>query len=66
MASRRTGNPLVSGTLFVVAALVAGFVTAAFTNGWVWSVVAGVVGGAAAEWVYMAVRWKAGRRSRGG
>jgi len=66
VASRRTVNALVSGVLFMVVALVAGFITTAFTDSWVWLVVAGVVVGSAAEWVYAAVRWKTGRRPRGG
>jgi uncharacterized membrane protein YeaQ/YmgE (transglycosylase-associated protein family) len=66
VAGRRTSKPLISGALFVAVAFVAGFITAAFADGWVLPVVAGVVAGAVAEWVYAAVVWKARRRSRGG
>jgi hypothetical protein len=66
VAGRRTGKPLVSGALFLPVAFAAGFITAAFADGWVLPVVAGIVTGAAAEWVYAAVVWKTRRRSRGG
>ena len=56
MVSRRTVNALVSGLLFLVVAFVAGFITAAFTDSWVWPVVVGAVAGSAAEWVYVAVK----------
>jgi hypothetical protein len=56
VASRRTVNVLISGILFLVVAFVVGFITAAFTDSWVWPVVAGVVAGSAAEWVYVAVK----------
>ena len=67
VARRRTIKVLTSGVLFVVAAFVAGFVFAVFTDSWVLAVVAGLVVAAAVEWVYAAVVWKPGRsRSRGG
>ena len=67
MARRRTIEVLTSGVLFVVAAFVAGFVFAVFTDSWVLAVVAGLVVAAAVEWVYAAVVWRPGRRrSRGG
>lgn len=56
MASRRTVSALISGVLFIAVSFVAGFITAAFTDGWVWPVVAGVLAGSVAEWVYAAVR----------
>ncbi len=56
MVSRRTVNTLVSGLLFLVVTFVAGFITATFTDSWVWPVVAGAVAGSAAEWVYVAVK----------
>ena len=56
VASRRTVNALVSGLLFLVVAFVAGFITATFTDSWVWPVVTGAVAGSAAEWVYVAVK----------
>jgi len=59
---RRTDNALISGMIFVVVALGAGFITTAFTDSWVWPVVAGAVAGSVAEWVYVAVRWRTGRR----
>ncbi len=64
VASRRIVRTLVSGVLFVVVAIIAGFIAAAFTDSWVWLVVVGAVAGAMAEWVYVAVVWKTGRRLR--
>ncbi len=66
VASRRTVRILTSGALFLVIALVAGFVARTFTDSWVLPVVVGALAGALAEWVYGAVVWKTGRRSRGG
>lgn len=63
VADRRTGNALISGMLFIIVALVAGFITAAFTDSWVWPLVVGAVAGSVGEWVYVAIRWKRGRRS---
>ena len=63
---RRTANALISGMLFLVVALVAGFITAAFTDSWVWPLVVGAAAGSVGEWVYVAVRWKRGRRSHTG
>ncbi len=62
----RTVDILISGILFLAVAFVAGFVTAAFADGWAWPVVAGAVAGAVAEWVYAAFMWKTGSRPRGG
>jgi hypothetical protein len=42
----------------VVVAFVAGFITAALIDSWVWPVVVGAVAGSVAEWVYVALRWK--------
>jgi hypothetical protein len=56
VASRRTVNVLVSGMLFLTIALLVGFITVAFTDSWVWSVVTGVMAGSAAEWLYVAVK----------
>ena len=56
VASKRTVNALISGILFLVVAFVVGFITAAFTDSWVWPVVAGAVAGSAVEWVYVAVK----------
>ncbi len=64
MTSRGTGNALISGVLFLVVAFIAGFITAAFTDSWVWPLVVGAVAGSVGEWVYVAIRWKRGRRSR--
>jgi hypothetical protein len=49
VASRRPVNKLISPVLFVVLACVVEFITSAFTDSWVWPVVAGVVAGAVAE-----------------
>ena len=66
VGGRRTANALISGMLFPVVALVAGFITAAFTDSWVWPLVVGAAAGSVGEWVYVAVRWKRGRRSHTG
>jgi hypothetical protein len=49
VGGRRTANALISGMLFPVVALVAGFITAAFTYSWVWALTVGSVG----KWVYV-------------
>ena len=66
MAGRQTVvGALVSGALFLGVALVAGLIVSAYTDSWAWTVVVGVVAGAAAEWVYAAaVAWKRGRGGR--
>lgn len=66
MASRRTVDKLTSTTLFLAVAFVAGFITATFTESWVWPVVVGAVAGAVSEWVYAFVRWKRGGRATRG
>jgi len=63
---RRTANALISGMLFLVVSFVAGFITAAFTDSWVWPLAVGAAAGSVGEWVYVAVRWNRGRRSHTG
>ncbi len=60
MATRRTVSALISTALFVVVAFAAGFITAAFTESWVWPVIVGVIAGLVVGWAFDAVRRRMG------